>query len=32
MNEQATAARSCFYPAMRVLPKGQRDAMFSVYR
>ncbi|HKN30633.1 MAG TPA: presqualene diphosphate synthase HpnD [Roseiarcus sp.] len=32
MNQQATAARSSFYLAMRVLPKDQREAMFSVYR
>jgi phytoene synthase len=32
MNEQAPAARSSFYFAMRVLPKDQREAMFSVYR
>ena len=31
MSEQA-AARSSFYLAMRVLPKDQREAMFSVYR
>ena len=32
MNGQASAARSSFYLAMRVLPKDQREAMFSVYR
>lgn len=32
MNERASAARSSFYLAMRVLPKDQREAMFSVYR
>ena len=33
MNEQpAVVARSSFYLAMRVLPKDQREAMFSVYR
>ena len=32
MNEQAAASRSSFYMAMRVLPKDQREAMFSVYR
>jgi len=32
MNQQAAAARSSFYLAMRVLPKEQREAMFSVYR
>jgi presqualene diphosphate synthase len=32
MNEQAPAERSSFYLAMRVLPKDQREAMFSVYR
>lgn len=31
MSAQA-AARSSFYLAMRVLPKDQREAMFSVYR
>jgi phytoene synthase len=32
MNAQAPVARSSFYMAMRVLPKDQREAMFSVYR
>jgi presqualene diphosphate synthase len=32
MTQQAIAARSSFYLAMRVLPKDQRKAMFSVYR
>ena len=33
MNEQpAVVARSSFYLAMRVLPKDEREAMFSVYR
>lgn len=32
MNDQAPVARSSFYMAMRVLPKDQREAMFSVYR
>ncbi len=32
MNEHTTPARSSFYLAMRVLPKDQREAMFSVYR
>jgi presqualene diphosphate synthase len=32
MNDQPAASRSSFYLAMRVLPKDQRDAMFSVYR
>ena len=31
MSEQA-AGRSSFYLAMRVLPKQQREAIFSVYR
>ncbi|HZZ60849.1 MAG TPA: presqualene diphosphate synthase HpnD [Roseiarcus sp.] len=31
MSAQA-AARSSFYLAMRVLPKNQREAMFSIYR
>ena len=32
MNAQAPTSRSSFYMAMRVLPKDQREAMFSVYR
>ena len=32
MNGQAKATRSSFYLAMRILPKEQREAMFSVYR
>jgi len=32
VNDQPVAARSSFYMAMRVLPKDQREAMFSVYR
>jgi len=32
MKEQAATSRSSFYLAMRVLPKDQREAMFSVYR
>ena len=32
MSENVAPARSSFYMAMRILPKDQREAMFSVYR
>jgi len=32
VNAQTATSRSSFYMAMRVLPKEQREAMFSVYR